>query len=290
MIMWIYGVIAVCVLGLVLIFLKRKRKVNELGKIKMHVNEDSKDMTKEKEAKNEKKKQIEIDYKLIASIYNKADLLLGQGQIKEAEKGFVHVLSIHPDHLDSNVRLGMLYLQSEKYSKAEEIFKHVVKLKNDRGEYYHSLAKACYGLGNLDDARQHYETATRLDSDRVDSFVNLGHVYAELHHDKPAINAYSKALVLNPKLSNIYFLMADLLIKVEALSEASACISTFLESHPYDEKAKDKLREIKIKMGVDPLKGAPIKLPTRSKKIRDMIEEAEKSTTPKEGGKQQSLL
>jgi len=279
MIMWIYGVIAACILGLVLIFLKRKRKINELEKIKMHVNEDSKDMTKEADNNKDKKKRVDIDYKLIANIYNKADLLLGQGQIKEAEKGFVHVLSIHPDHLDSNVKLGMLYLQSEKYSKAEEIFKHVVKIRNDRGEYFHSLAQACYGLNDLEGARKNYETAVRLDPERVDSFVSLGHVYAELNHDKPAINSYSKALVLNPKLSNIYFLMTDLLIKVEALSEASACIATFLESHPYDAKAKDKLREIKIKMGVDPLKGAPVKMPGRSKKIRDMIQEAEKHKT-----------
>jgi tetratricopeptide (TPR) repeat protein len=287
MIMWLYGIVVICIVGLVLIFLKRKRKVNDLEKIKMHVNDNSSDQTNSPETKKAEK-IVEIDYKLIAEIFNKADLLFGQGKIKEAEKGFVHVLSIHPDHLEANVRLGLLYLENEKYSKAEEIFKHVVSLKNDKSIYYHNLAKACYGQHKLEDARRYYEAAVRINKDDVNSFVNLGHVYTELSIYKPAINAYSKALNLNPKLSNIYFLMTDLLIKVDALSEASACITTFLESHPYDEKAKDKLREIKIKMGVDPLKGAPVKLPQRSKKIRDMIEEAEKHQ--KDGGEQQSLL
>ncbi len=286
MITWLYGVIGACVLGLILIFLKRKHKVNELGKIKMHMDENKKEIEKEKKQRTEKK--TEIDYKLISEIFNKADLAFGQNKIKEAEKGFVHVLSIHPVHLDSNIRLGLLYLQKEKFSKAEEIFKLVVSLKNDKSIHFHNLAKACYGQQKLEDARRHYEKAVRIDETDVNSFVNLGHVYAELSIDKPAINAYSKALNLNPKLSNIYFVMTDLLIKVDALSEASACIQTFLESHPYDERAKDKLREIKIKMGVDPLKGAPVKLPTRSKKIRDMIEEAEKHKGNK--GEQQSLL
>jgi len=282
---WLYGIIAASVVGLILIFAKRRKKVNDLEKIKMHVNEDKQEIVAKSKTKRNKKKK-EVDYKLIANIFNKADLLLSQGKPKEAEKGFVHVLSINPDHVDSNLKLGLLYLKNEKFSKAEEIFKHIIALKSDRAAYYTYLAKAFYGQQKLEEARSNYETAVRLRNDDVDSFVNLGHIYAELSIDKPAINAYSKALSLNPKLTNVYFLMADLLIKVDALSEAAACIQTLLESHPYDEKAKEKLREIKIKMGVDPLKGAPVKLPQRSKNIRDMIEEAEKN----HGGEQQSLL
>lgn len=268
---WPYIVITVSIIGLGAIFFRKYQKANELEKMKMHMNETRKEEL-EKQAAAEAKKKAEIDYQAVSRIFNKADLLMGQGNYKEAQKGFVHVLALYPDHTEANVKLGGIYLQEGKFSKAEEIFTHVVTLDPRKANYYNSLAKALYGLRKLDEAKQSYEAAVKLDASDVDSYVNLGHVYVELKMDKKAINAYSKALTLNPKLTNLYFLMTDLLIKLNALGEAVACMETLLETQPYNEQAKKKLRDIKVKRGDDPLKN-------KSKKKRDPL-----------GGEQNSLF
>ena len=51
-------------------------------------------------------------------------------------------------------------------------------------------------------------------------------------------------------------MITDLLVRVKAFDEAMAFINTYLDYNPYDEKAKDILRDIKIKAGTSPLMGS----------------------------------
>ena len=75
----------------------------------------------------------------------------------------------------------------------------------------------------------------------------------DLENYKDAVNAFSKALELNPKNTDLYFFIADLLIKIEAYDEAKAYITTYMDEKPYSKRAKEKLREIKIASKESPL-------------------------------------
>lgn len=249
---WLYILIIVCIAGLVTIFLKYLKKTNQLERMKTHVNEEHKEQEKLK-AEIEKQEKAALDFKEISKIFSKAELLHAQGNIEDAKKAYIHVLSLNPDHIDSNVKLAKIYLNDGAFAKAEELYVKVLTMQPKRSEFYNPLAKALYGQKKLDEAKEAYEAAIKMNKTDKDSMVNLGHIHVETNDYRSAINAFSKALTVDSKLYNLYFLMADLMIKLGAFEEAGACMEALLDIQPYNEEAKELLREIKVKRGDNPL-------------------------------------
>jgi len=250
-----YLIFGVCIVGLVYIFMKRHKFVNHLERMKASVggSSESEGDDKSNVFGIEEKKKTKIDYQAISDIFNKADVAFSKGDYSEAQKGFIRVLSMHPDHVGSNYRLALIYLHQDIPSKADVIFRHLIKLEPKNPNFYIGLAKSVYKLGDRKEAAKAYEMSVVYDPKNVDSFVNLGRVYVELGKNKEAVNAFSKALTLNPRLDDIYFVITDLLIELRAYDEAMACMETYLESSPYSDKAKENIRQIKILKGTSPL-------------------------------------
>ena len=109
----------------------------------------------------------------------------------------------------------------------------------------------------MEQAKAAYEKSINLDNKKESRFLSLGQVCVDLKQYKSAINAFSKALELNPKNNELYFYVLIYLIKVQAYSEAMAFMQTFLNMNPYSKEAKAKIREIKIASGASPLSVDP---------------------------------
>lgn len=249
---WLYILIIVCIAGLVTIFLKYLKKTNQLERMKTHVNEERKEQEKLKE-EIERQEKAALDFQEISKIFSKAELLHAQGNIEDAKKAYIHVLSLNPDHIESNVKLASIYLNDGAFAKAEELYVKVVTMQPKKAQLYNPLAKALYGQKKLDEAKEAYEAAIKMNKTDKDSMVSLGHIHVETGDYRGAINAFSKALTIDNKLFNLYFLMTDLMIKLGAFEEAGACMEALLDIQPYNEEAKELLREIKVKRGDNPL-------------------------------------
>lgn len=257
----IWFLIFICLVSLLSIFLKNYRKELSNRKLRVFANKPafepiSKLINQGQQRREEGIKRRNLDYKKINNTFDKADLFYAQDNFKEAEKTFVEVLTLNPEHLDANNKLGLIYLKTNRFSKAEAVFKQLITLEPRNPVYYSNLGLAFYNQNKLLDAKDAYDKSIMLDSKKANRLLSLGKVCQELKYWKPAINAYSKALELNPKNFELYFVITDLLIRVQAFEEALAFINTYLNHNPYDQKAKDILREIKIKAGTSPLLGS----------------------------------
>lgn len=256
--LWLYILIVVCIAALVTIFLKYLKKTNQLERIKTHVNEERKEQEK-LQNEIERQEKAALDFKEISKIFSKAELLHAQGNFEDAKKAYIHVLSLNPDHIESNVKLASIYLNDGSFARAEELYVKVVTMQPKKAQYYNPLAKALYGQKKLDEAKEAYEAAIKMNKLDKDSMVSLGHIHVETGDYRSAINSFSKALSIDNKLYNLYFIMTDLMVKLGNYEEAGACMEVLLDMQPYNEDAKELLREIKVKRGDNPLNSGATK-------------------------------
>lgn len=198
-------------------------------------------------------KRKTLDYKAIHEAYNKADYHYSKNDLDEALKGFIQVTALHPDHIEANNKLGLIYLKRNMPKKAETAFRHLISLDPTNAVFYGNLALSFYAQSNLEEAKYNYEKAIQMDPKKASRYMSLGQVCVDLKNWKAAINAYSKAIELNPKDFDVYFIVAELLIKVSAFDESIAFMEAVLEMQPYNEKAKELIREARVLKGANPL-------------------------------------
>jgi tetratricopeptide (TPR) repeat protein len=213
-------------------------------------------------------KRKNLDFKAINDAFSKAELLYSKNDLDAAMRGFIFVLSLHPENTEATNKLGLIYLKKGMLNKAETTFRQLVEMDAKNPIYYSNLGLAYYSQGKLEEARENYEKAIQLDPRKASRYINLGQVCVDLKDWKKAIRAYSKAIELTPKNLDLYFTVTDLLIKVSAFDEALAFMNALLEVNPYNDTAKERIREIKMLKGTSPLtnQGKPIDQPVKNKK------------------------
>lgn len=95
------------------------------------------------------------------------------GRLDEAKEQFQRALQRDPTFAQAHNWLGYVALQEEDYEGAEQAFRRYAKLAADQPRPHHSLGKLFLHTGRLDEARQHFEKASRLDPAFVDSRESL---------------------------------------------------------------------------------------------------------------------
>ncbi|MDP2232105.1 MAG: tetratricopeptide repeat protein, partial [Actinomycetota bacterium] len=99
--------------------------------------------------------------------------------------------------------LGAEYLDPAYGELAVEYGLKGVKVERYGPAIRFQLARALMRLGRLDEAREHLQIAVDLDQNYGDAWVLLGDV-TRMAGDLPAArDAYTKALVLQPTLTNV---------------------------------------------------------------------------------------
>ena len=115
-----------------MIFYVRYKETKRLERVKVKAEKREKrsihDKTKEFKAGKLPWKKPSLDYKAIHEAFGKADLLMSKDDIDGAMRGFIEVLSLHPEHFEANQKLGMIYIHKNMAAKAEAIFRSMVHL------------------------------------------------------------------------------------------------------------------------------------------------------------------
>lgn len=156
-------------------------------------------------------------------------VLFGQGRFDEAEQGFLAALAKKGDDWQSYEYLGLLHSQKQEYVQAIVRFKtalayhpkdlgiinnlavtyylngdftETVRLLENLpaatrdGKIYNNLALAHFQLGNYDDALEYFKKGLQNDAA---AFNTMGREYLFAKKYEKAIEAFEKAMALNPK-------------------------------------------------------------------------------------------
>jgi len=165
---------------------------------------------------------------------------------KEAIACYEKVLKEEPLEMLALLSMGNAYNWLGQYDKAEKYFKRVLEI-DKHNEY------ALAGLGtvhlNKGDIRRSEELLTQSlkvnNSTYSCPYEGLGVLYLQQGKTKEAEDSFKKAIEINPTIEyKKYNGLAKIYIKQGKLKEAKELLDKSIQNYPYDNEAKELLKEI----------------------------------------------
>ena len=127
--------------------------------------------------------------------------LLRRGQMDAAISHFRAAAAIDPSDPVSNMNIGIYEQSRGNAPLAIEQYKKTIKLSRNpklKAEAYNNLGYAYKDIGDLDDARQNLQMAVNTNPEYVGAWISLGLVAQKLGDLNLAIQAYSRAMKIEP--------------------------------------------------------------------------------------------
>lgn len=165
-------------------------------------------------------------------LYSKAMTFYKRGELEEASRLFIQVISLDQSFLDANNKLGIIYLKQEQHGKAEAIFRQLIAKSDNEAVYYSNLGRAQYGQNKLEEALESYLKAIRIDDSRPGRQMSAGRIYLELGNSEKAQEMFRKAIELDPENIDYLLTFADFLLEENKHTQAVHYLDKVIELQP----------------------------------------------------------
>ena len=134
----------------------------------------------------------------LASAFSQAVALHQAGRLVEAEKNYLQILKVQPNHFDSLHLLGVIYHQRGNLAEAVRQIDVALRIDPKAASAHNNRGNALRELKRLDEALASYDRALALKPDYAEAFNNRGNALKELKRLDEALASYDKALALKP--------------------------------------------------------------------------------------------
>jgi len=132
-----------------------------------------------------------------------AVLLFGNNEFAEALESLDKSINLGYMHSDTFLLVGICHLHLNSVVKAKENFE--LYINQDGGtENLNVVGKVCYAFGLFDDALAYFKTAVRRDPDDSAIYSNMGSIMLEKMMLVEARICFTKAIELNPTLTEAH--------------------------------------------------------------------------------------
>jgi Flp pilus assembly protein TadD len=133
------------------------------------------------------------------------------GNPKDAAALCQQILSTQPRQADAIHLLGVIALQDGDMEKATQHFQKAIKINGKNPQFHSNLGLAWHEQGRLKEAEQCYKAAIYLESRYLDAWYNLHALSIRPSDYRPACEALSQVLALNPHDQEARLMLAILL-------------------------------------------------------------------------------
>ena len=185
-----------------------------------------------------------FDFSEVNRIFRVGDMHFFRGDLVEAEKCFIKVLSLYEHHHEATNRLGVIYIQQKQPYKAELLYKRLLLQNNREPVYYSNYGRCLYNQKKYDQAVASYEVAIKLDSRRAARFVSLGQILYERGKYAQALDLFLRAHKLEPKNKDYLILVADLYEIFNDKHNLEIFLRKVLDIDPYNKIVTAKLEKL----------------------------------------------
>jgi Flp pilus assembly protein TadD len=107
------------------------------------------------------------------------------------------------DNVDNLMAIGVAGLNEEDYNQAYEAFSRVVKLAPNFAEGWNKRATTLYLMGRFVESVQDIRKTLALEPRHFGALSGLGMCEEQLNKDKEALDAFQKALSLDPNMLGV---------------------------------------------------------------------------------------
>jgi tetratricopeptide (TPR) repeat protein len=164
------------------------------------------------------------------ALNNLAIALFYNGQLPEAVAHYQRAIALQDDYADAHRNLGLALQRQGKWEEAIVEYGKAIERKPDSALAYCTLGGALRTMKRLDDAAAAYRKAIDLleaspeppGTLAAEALCNLGIVVQEQGEVPKAVEAYQKAIALNPDFAEAHYSLGIALGDLGKLAEAEA--------------------------------------------------------------------
>ncbi len=151
--------------------------------------------------------------------------------------------------LKENLAFAYKFFKSKNFSKAEKLYKKILKTspKNFDANYY--LASIKVQNGNLNDAKNFMEIALSINPNLPELNNNLGLIYLNLNEVEKSINYFKKAISLNKEYIFAYTNLGMAYVSLKKVTEAKENYIKAIEIDPKNLLANYNLANLLKRLG-----------------------------------------
>jgi tetratricopeptide (TPR) repeat protein len=168
----------------------------------------------------------------IEDILKDAHACHARGQTAQAEERYRQVLEADPCSVTALEGLAVLVFQQGRAAEAVQLFSRGVTLQPRSTRMHANLGEAFRTVKQFDKAREHLDTAARLDPGFAQTWNSLGLLAADLRRPTEAETAFRTAVRLNPKATATRVNLANALHDLGRLHEAIAELQAVIALEP----------------------------------------------------------
>ncbi len=139
------------------------------------------------------------------------------GRLREAEKAYLQALAQNKREYTAMTNIAKLYNETGRQKEAEPYLKKVESFRKKNPYYHFDRGEKAYFSGNFDDAVHHYKRAIRRKDKDHEFYFSLARAYFKLGEHRKATQALKKAAEYAPDVFNKdrYSQKLEMLAKVD---------------------------------------------------------------------------
>lgn len=135
---------------------------------------------------------------------------LRKGETSRANEMFQKLLSQPRTHTKCLEELGLRCLQEGQFNEAATYYQKAIEEKSPTDTNYSNLGLALWKTDRTEEAQEAFENALKLNPERLEALVNLGHLCHQQKDDLKAIDYLNRALFLKPDLMDVRLFLSEL--------------------------------------------------------------------------------
>ena len=176
--------------------------------------------------------------------YNRANRLLAQGKLLEAETAYRQALKLAPADAQAWSNLGLTLWKLNRLAEAESSFARAVTLRPNLAEAHNNLGGVLEALGRLEEASRQYRIAIDSDPQQPQPYCNLGAVLHRLGRFEEAKVEYARALTLKPDFVEAWSNLGAAFLARSKFADAEACLLRAMELGPRNRQVLSNLADV----------------------------------------------
>lgn len=180
----------------------------------------------------------------IHSLLTQARALADDGEHAAAEEKALQAIRLEPRSVPAFDFLGGLYMKTNEYGQAKEVYRYLLKLVGESDAIYEHLGEADLATGQLREAQQEFAKAVALNNNEIGYCLNLAKADRLLEEWPLAFERIQEAARREPNNPKILDEYIEISIGCGKRQFAEAAVDKLAEVNPENSKIEEWRRRI----------------------------------------------
>ena len=176
-------------------------------------------------------------------------VLLGGGNLQDATRHLEKAVTVYPNFLEAQLRLGTTYMDLGEWNKAEAALRRVLEIDPKTANAFFALGELYRQEKQEGEAEKALRAGLALENRSWQGHFTLGHLFWQKGEIVRAARQVAIAIQLNPNHAEAHLLAGNIFLRAGKREDSLAEFQEYLRLTPrgqYSSQAKEAIEKIKV--------------------------------------------